>query len=65
MNTIIFVESMRGTRLSASAHGVANVVKPVGTGVASAWRQRPGYLGSLPITTDNSTRVSDEERRHT
>jgi hypothetical protein len=59
------IELLPGTRMSASAHGVANVVKPVGTGVASAWRQRPGYLGFSPISTDNSTRVSDEERRHT
>jgi hypothetical protein len=63
--TKICVETMPGTRLSATAHGVPAAGKPMGTGVSAAWRQRPGYLGFVPTTTDNSTRVSDEERRHT
>ena len=62
---MIPVELMQGTRLSASAHGVSAAFKPLGTGVASVWRQRPGYLGLPVSTTDNSTSVSDEERRHT
>ena len=61
-----------GTRLSfAGTAGISGMSKPLAQGVR-AWRQRPA---SLPVSvfgapigassTDNCTRVSEVEHRHT